>query len=82
MSIIRCFNCEQQLDSDFIGFEFHNEEEWCENCYNNEMERLENEALKIYGNPYDKKTGFLANQDIELDSQGLIDNPKGARGAK
>jgi hypothetical protein len=46
------------------------------------MERLGNEALKIYGNPYDKKTGFLANQDIELDSQGLIDNPKGLLGAK
>lgn len=33
MSITRCNNCEQQLDSDFIEFEFYNNEEVCIDCY-------------------------------------------------
>ena len=34
MSIIRCEQCEQQLDSDFVEFEFYKDEEVCINCYN------------------------------------------------
>lgn len=33
MSIIRCDNCEQQLDSDFIEFEFYKNEEVFISCY-------------------------------------------------
>tara|TARA_R110001632_G_scaffold167755_1_gene286313 strand:- start:632 stop:820 length:189 start_codon:yes stop_codon:yes gene_type:complete len=33
MSIIRCDNCEQQLDSDFVEFEFYKNEEVCISCY-------------------------------------------------
>lgn len=34
MSIMRCDNCEQQLDSDFIDFEFYEEKDVCIDCYN------------------------------------------------
>ena len=33
MSVIRCDNCEQQLDSDFVEFEFYKNEEVCISCY-------------------------------------------------
>ena len=34
MSIIRCDNCEHQLDSDFVEFEFYKDKEVCIDCFN------------------------------------------------
>ena len=34
MSVIRCDNCEHQLDSDFVEFEFYKDKEVCIDCFN------------------------------------------------
>lgn len=41
MSIIRCFNCEHQLDSDFVEFQEYGDEQWCGDCYRKLMDSLE-----------------------------------------
>ena len=45
MSIIRCDNCDQQLDSDFVEFEFFKDKEVCDNCFNKDAFR---ESLKAH----------------------------------
>lgn len=82
MSIIRCFNCEHQLDSDFVEFTEYGGEQWCLDCHGEHMDSLEETAKKLYGNPYDKKKADEFYSDFELSTMSLIDNPKGARGAK
>ena len=67
MSIIRCFNCEHQLDSDFVEFHEYGGGQWCDDCYNKNIKSLEEIAKKLY---------------LELAAMSLFDNPKGARGAK
>ncbi len=48
MSIIRCFNCEHQLDSDFVQFHEHKNQDWCDSCY-------ENSCPEAWFDPHDEK---------------------------